>query len=138
MARCLLRQKHSGRKGFTLIEIAITTLILAVAFISLMLALTYGMVLLESSRNMTQAGVDARALIEEMRRTCTSGGLAQVTATNWTTWGSTNGLTALDNEAIAVSYVDAAADPLEVTITVSWTERSRNRSETFTGFFTRR
>lgn len=130
-----MRRMRGG--GFTLMEVVITTLILAVGLTALMAGFLSGLVLVESGRNMATAGADARAVLEEMRR-LSGGGLAPVAATNWSTWARGSGLTTLQNESVLVRFRNPNADPLEATVTVSWVEGTRNRSATFTGLVTKR
>ena len=78
---------------------------------------------------------DARVVLEGIRETSTAG-LAAVTATNWTTWAQGVGLTSLNNEAVAVT--SSGADPLAVTVQVSWQERGRARLATVETLVTKR
>lgn len=127
-----------GMQGFTLVEVVITAAIFAVAAVALMAGFLSGLMLVESGRTMATASADARTVLEEMRRQSGSG-LNAVTQVNWPTWARTTGaLTSLENERVSVSYRNPAADPLEATVTVNWTERNRARSATFTGLVTRR
>lgn len=123
--------------GFTLIEVVVSTLIVVVGIVALLGAFLSGLILVESGRNMAVASADARAVFEEMRR-LSAGGIGPVTARNWSTWSQGAGLTALQNEAVAVRFRNPAVDPVEATVTVSWSEKNRNRSSAFTGFLTRR
>ena len=91
----------------------------------------------ESARNMTQAMADGRAVMEAIRDTSTKG-LSAVTGTNWTTWATANSLTSLNNETVTVTYANSAADPLDVSLTVQWSERDRTRSAVLTTLVTRR
>lgn len=124
-------------KGFTLIEVVVSTLIVAVAIVALLGTFLSGLILVESGRNMAVAAADARSVFEEMRRLSASG-MGSVTTRNWTTWSRGSGLTSLGNEAVAVGFRNPAADPVEATVTVSWSERNRNRAASFTSFLTRR
>lgn len=132
-----LRLGRTRKGGFTLIEVVVTALVLAVGLTALMAGFLSGLVLVESGRNMAAAGADARVVLEEMRR-LSGGGLGPVVATNWSTWASGSGLTTLPNESVAVRFRNPNADPLEATVTVSWVERTRNRSAAFTGLVTKR
>ncbi|MBI3312494.1 MAG: prepilin-type N-terminal cleavage/methylation domain-containing protein [Candidatus Omnitrophica bacterium] len=125
------------RKGFTLIEVVVSTFVLAVGILSLLGTFLSGLILVESSRNRSVAAADARAVFEEMRR-LSGTSLAQVTAQNWSTWGRNAGLTALPNEQITVAFRNPAADPVEATVTVRWQERNRDQARAFTGLVTRR
>ncbi len=124
-------------KGFTLIEVVVSTFVLAVGILSLLGTFLSGLILVESSRNRSVAAADARAVFEEMRR-LSGTSLAQVTAQNWSTWGRNAGLTALPNEQITVAFRNPAADPVEATVTVRWQERNRDQARAFTGLVTRR
>lgn len=132
------RAEKRGMRGFTLVEVVIAAAIFAVAAVALMAGFLSGLMLVESGRTMATAAADARTVLEEMRRQSGSG-LAAVTQVNWPTWArDTGGLTSLENERVSVSYRNPAADPLEATVTVNWTERNRARSSSFTGLVTRR
>ncbi len=129
--------RAGGAGGFTLIEVVMSTLIVAVGVVALLSAFLSGLLLIESGRNMAVAAADARTVFEEMRQ-LSAGGLGPVTARNWGTWSRGAGLTALPNEAITVQFQNPTADPVEATVTVSWSERTRSRSSRFTGLVTRR
>jgi Tfp pilus assembly protein PilV len=131
------RRLFFRRVGFTLMEVVIGTFLIAVGLVALMSAFLSGLLLVESGRNQTSANADARAIFEEMRRLSASG-LAGVTTRNWSTWSASAGLTTLPSETVSVSFRNPNADPLEATVTVNWTEKTRNRSARFTGLVTRR
>ncbi|GEM_PF-1524371 len=124
-------------KGFTLIEVVVSTLIVAVGIVALLGAFLSGLILVESGRGTAVASADARAVFEEMRR-LSAGGIGPVTARDWAAWSRGAGLTTLQNEAVSVRFRNPAVDPVEATVTVSWSERNRNRSSLFTSFVTRR
>ncbi len=124
-------------KGFTLIEVLLSLGIFAVVVVGLMGFCVSLAALRESSRNLSQASSDARAVLEQMRET-SAGGLAAITAMNWTNWAANNSLTVLENEAIAVNYANPNVDPLDITVQVSWTERGRARAASFESLVTRR
>jgi len=133
-----MRKWVNGKRGFTLIELMVSAAIVAIGTVALLSAFLSGLILIESSRNMAVAAADARSIFEEMRRVSRSG-LGWVTATNWTTWAQTNGLTSLPQERITVQYKNPLYDLLEVGLTVSWVEHSsRNRSVIFNNLVTER
>ncbi len=136
MIKSLTGQRMEPR-GSTLIEISMTMIILSVAVISVLGI--YGDLagLRETGRNMNQAVLDAQTVLEMMRENAESG-LDSVTATDWTAWASANDLISLSEEAVTVSYADATADPLNVTVQVAWTERRRSRSASLQSFITQR
>ena len=125
------------KEGFTLIEVVVSTFVLAVGILALLGTFLSGLILVESSRNGSVAAADARAVFEEMRR-LSGGSLAQVTAQNWSAWSRNAGLTTLPNEQITVGFRNPAADPVEATVTVRWQERNRNQARAFTSLVTRR
>lgn len=126
-----------GARGFTLIEVVVTMLVFAVASVALAGFYVGAARLGESSRNLSRALNDVRAVAEAIRDASASG-LATVTATNWTNWAAQNGLTGLPNEAVTVTYVNPGADPLQATVQVSWQEAGRARSASVDTLVTRR
>lgn len=131
------KRHKSAPRGFTLIEVLITMIVFATAILSLMGVYGNLAALRETGRNINQAMADAGSVLEMIRENAGSG-LATVTATDWTTWAQNNSLTSLSDEAVTVSYQDVAADPLNVTVQVAWTERGRARSATLQSFITKR
>jgi prepilin-type N-terminal cleavage/methylation domain-containing protein len=125
------------RSGFTMIEVMVAMTVFVIAIVALMGVYLGIAALSESSRNLTQAMADARVVLEGLRDT-SGGGLAAVTGTDWTAWAENNGLTSLRDEAVTVTYADPAADPLSVTIQVTWEERQRARAATLNTLVTRR
>ncbi len=113
----------------------ISIMLVVVAIGGLWSAFLSGMLLVEQGRNMTRAAADARTLFEEMRRRSDTS-LAAITGWNWTTWAQGAGLTALPGESILVTFTNPASNPVQANATVSWTEKNRNRSASFTGLVT--
>jgi len=109
------------KSGMTLMEIMITILILSVGVLSSMLYFTTVSASTELARSITIATTHAEYIFEEMRLRPT---LSNITATNWTSWAAAEGLSTLNGEAVAVSYVSAGADPLDVTAGISWASRT--------------
>lgn len=130
-----------GRLGFTFMEILMSMLVFTISILALIGLYVTVAQLNESSRNLMQAVNDARAVLEAVREDSNSG-LNTVMAKNWTSWSATNGLTSLRSEAVAVRWPGwpaiSTSDPLPVTCTVSWEERTRNRSITVDTLVTRR
>jgi len=80
-------------------------------------------VALQMARDKTTATVHAGYVLEEMHVRPT---LANITATDWTNFSSNVGLNTLSNEIITASYLDAGADPLNITINVAWRSGERD------------
>jgi Tfp pilus assembly protein PilV len=121
----IIRLKYS--KAFTLIELLISLLVMVVASLGILLMFINNALLLENSRNTTIAINHIQTVMEEIRRVGSTS-LDNVTSTNWTTWASSKGLNTLTDESIQVSISDASADPLDVTVTVSWKDKKRSRT----------
>jgi len=124
-------------RGLTLIEVLITLTVFATAILAIFGIYGDLAVMRETGRNLNQAMSDARTVLERMRQNSGSS-LGSVTGTNWGTWAQQNNLTSLPAEAVTVNYVDTNADPLNVTVSVAWTERGRARSATLQSFITQR
>lgn len=143
------KMKRFGQGGFTLIEMSVAILLLAVGMVALWSAILSGLMLVESGRNVAQASEDARTVLEEVRRLA-GANLNQVTSTNWGNWAANpNGGNLTDpnfrttppplaNETVTVTFIDPADDPLIATVTVAWVEKARPKSASVTALVTRR
>lgn len=123
---------HKGtRSGFTLMELMIAAVILAVALAGLLGAFIANFNLIESGKNLTAAISHARIVMEEVRDYNIP---SLITAEEWTDWAQLEspdggGCNSLGNETVVVTYpLGTAANPLEVLVTVNWTEKGRARS----------
>lgn len=132
-----------ARKGFSLMEVMFAMLIFAVASVWLMGFYASTARLNEQSRNLTQAMNDAKILMEAIRDTAQTGGLTGAAGVTGVfpagqDLGPANGLTGLRNERVAVTYANPAADPLSVTVQVTWDEFGRQRAAALDTLVTRR
>lgn len=118
--------------GFTLIELLIATAIFVIAISGLLGAFFTSAYLNESARNLTTAVSHASRVLEEMRNT----NFSSITSTNWTTWAANNGLNTLTNERVTTSF--SGTDPLLATVTVSYSDRNRARTESLVSLITAR
>lgn len=84
----------------------------------------------EAAFQRTTALQDANQVIELMRNTAASGTFPTNVTTVYPNNGTVSGFTNLTNETITVSYANAVADPLNVTVTVSWSENGRRTVNT--------
>ena len=133
----LLKGLRRKSRGLTLMEVLITMSVFATAILALLGIYGNLASMRETGRNLNQAMSDARKVLETIRQNSGSG-LASVTGTNWGTWAQQNNLTSLSAETVTVSYANVNADPLNVTVSVAWTERGRARSTTLQSFITQR
>jgi len=118
-------------KGFTLMELMIAAAILILALVGLLGVFIGSFGLVESAENLTIAVNHAQSVVEQMRDYNIP---ALVTSQNWTTWAqadypSGGGCNTLQSESIQATYPSGtSADPLEIMITVNWSEAGRQRS----------
>ena len=131
-------------RGFTLIEVMMAVAIFAGALVAFAGFYLTTARLAESSRNMTQAMNDARTILETIRDTAQSGGLTGGTGVTGvfpagTPIAAPTGVPwSLTSETLSASYSSPAADPLPVTVLVSWTEWGRARTALVDTMVTRR
>lgn len=143
MANCLKDYKHSlisvaNEKGFTLAEIILAAAILAFTLVSLLALFVSCMLLNDASRNLTQAAGHAQFVMEDIRDTAFSNIAPKINSGDWD-WDISaitgQGLSGLRSENIDAQA--SGSDPLDVTVTVSWQDRSgRNRQMELETLFT--
>lgn len=109
-----------NQAGFTLIEVMLCVILVGLFLVGVVGANT---VVQKNNRVVHEriiANQDANQIIEQMRNTAMTGAFpANVTNAfpDATVVGNFNNLT---NQQIVVDYADPSADPLNVTVTVSW------------------
>jgi len=113
--------RQSIEKGFTLLEFIFGSVVLIIAVVGLLAFFRSPIVVNEIARDTTIAMQDASAIIEQMRMI----GFGSIQATDWDAWAQSNNAKNLESETIATSY--SGTDPLEATVTVTWTRRGRTR-----------
>ncbi|MBU1932500.1 MAG: type II secretion system GspH family protein [Candidatus Omnitrophica bacterium] len=117
--------------GFTLLELMIGTAVLIIALVGLIAAYIGCFSLNESARNLTIAVNDAQCVTEEIRDINIP---LKITSQDWTAWALADspgggGCNSLDNETVIVTYPSGtSAEPLEILVTVSWTEKGRQKN----------
>lgn len=125
--------------GFTLIELMITMVIVILALVGYIGANTAVNHRSEEAFEKTVALQDAHAVVEMIRNVTLNGqfpdGVTQAFPNN----GAVAGFNNLRNEQILVMYANTAADPLDVTVRVSWLSRGQRQVSTdLRTFVTRR
>lgn len=115
-----------SERGFTLIEVMITVAVMTVSLLGLLYANTKMQQASNAAFENAVAMQHANQVIENMRNLAVTS-LATVTGTfsNGGTVGSsyytqTSSSESLPSEAVTASYVSASADPLDTTVTVTW------------------
>ena len=115
----------SNNKGFTLLELLIAAYILVVGIGSMLLLSVNAMTSSRLAWDMTMATSHAEHILEDMQVRDT---LTDIVHTDWIAWAAQQQLNTLPEEKIAVNFNDAAADPLDVEVTVHWQRRSKDSS----------
>ncbi|HNV86069.1 MAG TPA: prepilin-type N-terminal cleavage/methylation domain-containing protein [Candidatus Omnitrophota bacterium] len=113
----------TDRRGFTLVEILIALAITVPVLFGIIVSILHMYRANEVSHEVITALQDAHAVIEQIRNVSRSG-LSAVTA-QFPNGGAVAGFNNLTNEQVVVTYPNATADPLAVTVTTTWTNRNR-------------
>ena len=93
----------------------------------------------EASYQRTIALQDANRVIETMRNTAATGTFPGNVTAVYPNGGTVSGFTSLTNEAVSVSYANSGANPLDATVTISWSENGvRTVSANLRTFITQR
>lgn len=120
------------RKGFTLLELLLASVILAVALSVLLLEFLGCAVLSEAARNLTRAITHAQYVMEDIKNTTFINIKSKIDNGDWD-WDSTDisneGLTPLRNEIIDTNV--SGTDLLDVTVNVSWQNKGGRAQSTF-------
>ncbi len=118
-----LNKRLQNEKGFTLVEVMIAAVVVAIVVLGFMGAATAIQLQGEAAYQRSVAIQEANRVVELMRNAAVTGTFpANVTGTYS---GTLSGYTALPSESISVSYANASANPLDATITVSYLENGR-------------
>jgi prepilin-type N-terminal cleavage/methylation domain-containing protein len=126
-----MNKKFTAKSGFTLLELMIGVAVLVIALVGLIAAYIGCFTLNNSARNLTIAINDAQCVAEEIRDVNIP---SDIVIEDWTAWAANDppaggGCNSLDNEIVIVTYpAGTTAAPLQILITVAWTEKNRQRS----------
>ena len=120
-----------NNKSFTLPELLIAAIIMAVAFLMILTIYANCSYLDEAGRNLIVATSHADFVMEDIRNTAFSSISTNINSGNWN-WSSANitaaQLTPLNNESIATQV--SGTNPLDVTVTVTWRDsQQKNRTK---------
>lgn len=133
------RKRRAGQSGFTLIEISITMFVVILALLGGMAANT---ALHQTGTAVYERSVaiqDTNQVIERMRNTASSGQFPANVTGAFPNNAVVTGFSNLTNELVVVNYVNASANPLDTTVTVSWLENGiRNTSMALRTLITQR
>lgn len=127
-----------GIKGFTFIELLICIAIIIPVLLGVIGVDIYMTRAGDTSRQVINALQDANTVIERIRNTASNQGLTAVTAA-YPSGQAVAGFATLTNEQVVVTYPSATADPLTITVTVTWqNSEGRNMSRALATQVTRR
>lgn len=113
--------------GFTLIELMITMAVIVLALVGYIGANSAIQRSDEAAFERSVALQDANRVLEQIRNAAASGTFPQNVTSAFPNASTVAGFTSLTNQQVLVSYADTSADPLDVTVTVTW-QRSGLRS----------
>lgn len=117
-----------GQKGFTIIELMIALFVTALAIAGYIGANVVIQRNSEEAFERTVATQDAHRVIERMRSAAQTGIFPGNVTTAFPQNGAVAGFANLTGEQVTVSYVNTATDPLDATVTVTWTSNTRRPS----------
>ncbi len=118
-----MKRYLKSNQGFTLAEVLVTALVFLVGFVCALLLFINSMSSTEYAGDLTTATAHSEHIFEEMKTRAT---LANITATDWQGWAQSDGMITLPQETVTVTYVNQAANPLDITVTISWVRKSRS------------
>ena len=113
------------RKGFTLLELILAAVMLAVALSVVLIEFLSCSLLSEASRNLTRATMHAQYVMEDIKNNTFADIKAKIDSGYWD-WDSnaisSHGLSPLRDESIDTD--ESGTDLLDITVKVSWDDRS--------------
>lgn len=122
MGNIFKRSALTRRTGFTLAELMVAVAILLVAILGILLVFILGMLMNESNNNMVTAVNDAQYVLEQIK------GLPYGNITDFMNNFDPYEFTNLYNETVSFPGSNVGSSIANITVSVSWTERQRNRS----------
>ncbi len=117
--------------GFTFIELMIAMTVASLTILFFVVAQNKIQINAESAYERKVAVQDAHRLIEQIRLTAKTGTFPANVSTTAFPSGSVSGYTSMAStasETMSIAYASTTADPLDVTVTVSWTGYNRASS----------
>jgi prepilin-type N-terminal cleavage/methylation domain-containing protein len=123
-------------KGMTLVEVLIAAMVLSMAAGAILSSMNAVLEIIDAARDRTQATSDLRTMLERVKATPFDNLIARfpngtVDNSGNDTYSGIVGSYVLTNQHIVVTYPDPNAEPLEVSVVLSWQDkrgRSKNAS----------
>lgn len=119
-----------GCAGFTLVELLISILLIAVGLLGMVLANTYIQKTSETAYERMVATQDAHRVIEMIRNVSQTGNFPSNVTGAFPSGAAVPGFSNLSGEAVVVTYANPAADPLDLTVTTTWREQGLRTTST--------
>ncbi len=135
----LYRGISINEKGFTFVELMITMVVVVLVLLGFMGANMRIQQASEAAYQRTVALQDANRVIELMRNAAAAGQFPGNVTAVYPNGGAAAGFANLPGERVVVAYANPGADPLDVTVTVSWAENGiRNVNTALRTYLTQR
>lgn len=124
-----MKELLENQGGFTLIELMIALVVISVVIVGFIGANVLAQRNNEDMHERTTAVQDANRAIEQMRNISRTGTFPANVVAVYPNNSTLTGFDSLPNEEVTASYANATANPLDVTITVTWLSYSQRASE---------
>lgn len=119
------RARQHSTQGFTLIELMMSVCVVAIALLAYIGGNLGISRMSEQVYEQSVAFNDAMRVVEQMRATAKTGTFPANVVAAFPHNSQTVNFTNLTSEQVVQTYVDSTADPLDVTITVTWSSRGQ-------------
>ena len=137
LKKFLSTKSKQNKKGVSLPELLMATLILALALSSIILLFARCSNLNEANRNLTLSATHTQYILEEIQNTAFASVQTLIAAGQWNWDAATvasKGFSPLNNETTTVQ--SSGTTPLTVTVTVNWDDRTGlNRNYSLSSIF---
>lgn len=127
ISKMIIKNQLGLERGFTFIELMIAMVVASLTILSFVMTQSKIQINAESAYETKVAAQDAHRFVDQMRLTAKTGTFPANLVTAFPA-GSVAGYTSMpssSSETMTVSYASVSADPLDVTVTVSWTGYNR-------------
>lgn len=125
MIRTKMDKPKCGQRGFTLVEVMITMVVVILALGGYVWANVNVQQASDVRFEKSVALQDASRVIEQIRLSAATGQFPANVVAAFPNNGQVAGFNNLTNEQVTVSYASTVSDPLDVTIAVAWQEAGR-------------
>lgn len=128
-----ITKKVDNQRGFTLVEVMVTIVVVTIAILSMLLAITAVQQMTEAAHEKTMAIQHAHQVIDRIRDFAEVRGINNVLANyppgtvvgvqDYTDCAALPCIEQLNNERVIITYAYPNAKTLDVMVTVNWRER---------------